>query len=148
MVSQMTKEVKAPQTLMEAIRHFSDPDVCLKFMADLRWPDGVTCPHCETNSPYFLKTRRIWKCRNKDCRKQFSIKVVTIFEDSPLGLDKWLVAIWMLANAKNGISSYEVHRAIGVTQKTAWFMLQRIRLAMQTTWPLIGVSTGNIDTKS
>lgn len=128
----MTDDKNVPQTLMEAIRHFSDPDVCLEFMADLRWPDGVTCPHCATNSPYFLKTRRIWKCKNKECGKQFSVKVGTIFEDSALGLDKWLVAIWMLANAKNGISSHELHRAIGVTQKTAWFMLQRIRLAMQT----------------
>lgn len=128
----MAKELKAPQTLMEAIRYFSDPDVCLEFMANLRWSNGVTCPHCGTNSPYFLKTRRIWKCKSRECRKQFSVKVGTIFEDSPLGLDKWLVAIWMIANAKNGISSYELHRAIGVTQKTAWFMLHRIRLAMQT----------------
>lgn len=119
-----------PQTLQEAIIYFSDPDVCLAFVANLRWPNGVTCPHCNSTEHSFVSTRRIWKC--KSCKKQFSVKVGTIFEDSPIGLEKWLAAIWMLANDKNGISSYEVHRAIGVTQKTAWFMLHRIRLAMQT----------------
>lgn len=115
---------------MEAIRFFSDADTCLDFVAALRWPDGEpVCPHCEEKGTYFLKTRRIWKC--KACKKQFSVKVGTIFEDSPIGLDKWLSAIWLIANAKNGISSWELHRAVGVTQKTAWFMLHRIRLAMQ-----------------
>jgi len=84
---------------------------------------------CGTLDPYYVKSRRIWKCRA--CAKQFSVKVGTIFEDSPIGLDKWLAAMWMIANAKNGISSYEIHRALGVTQKTAWFMLHRIRLALQ-----------------
>jgi len=126
----MLKAFAAPQTLSEAIRYFSNPDTCLAFVVQLRWPNGVICPHCNAEGPSFLKTRRIWKCRK--CRKQFSVKVGTIFEDSPLGLDKWLPALWMLANAKNGISSYEVSRALGVTQKTAWFMLGRIRLAMQT----------------
>lgn len=119
-----------PKTLQEAVRYFTDQDTCLKFVAALRWPGGVTCPHCNTKEVSFLSTRRIWKC--KGCKKQFSVKVGTIFEDSPIGLDKWLCAIWMIANCKNGISSYEIHRAIGVTQKTAWFMLHRIRLAMQT----------------
>jgi len=115
---------------MEEIRHFSDADTCLEFVAALRWPDGQpVCPHCEEKGAYFLKTRSLWKC--KACRKQFSVKKGTIFEDSPIGLDKWLSAIWLIANAKNGISSHELARAVGVTQKTAWFMLHRIRLAMQ-----------------
>jgi transposase-like protein len=129
----MNKTKPAPSTLRDAIRYFADPDVALTFLAALRWPNGVTCPACEAKNPGFLKTRRIWKCR--DCGRQFSVKLGTIFEDSPIGLDKWLPALWMLANSKNGISSYELARALGVTQKTGWFMLHRIRLAMQTrTW--------------
>lgn len=118
-----------PQTLQQAIIYFADKDNALEFIAGLRWPDGVTCSHCQNRNVSFLKTRRIWKCL--ECRKQFSVKVGTIFEDSPIGLDKWLCAIWLIANAKNGVSSYEIHRSIGVTQKSAWFMLHRIRLAMQ-----------------
>src|SRR5688500_6994821 len=125
----MIKEFKQPETLSDAIRYFADPDRALAFVVLLRWPKGVACPRCGGENPNFLKTRRIWKCRA--CRQQFSVKVGTIFEDSPLGLDKWLPALWMLANSKNGISSYEFGRALGVTQKTAWFMLGRIRLAMQ-----------------
>jgi transposase-like protein len=121
-----------PQTLMDAIRYFSDPDICLAFVAGLRWPDGVTCPQCGSPEVTFLANRRVWQCRGKHERRQFSVKTGTIFEDSPLGLDKWLAAIWMIANAKNGISSYEIARSLGVTQKSAWFMLHRIRLAMQT----------------
>lgn len=124
--------METPTTLLEAVRHFSDPDVCRDFLAQLRWPEGVACPHCGSTEVGFLTTRKIWKCRSKECRKQFSVKVGTIFEDSPISLDKWLPVIWMIANAKNGISSYEVHRAIDVTQKTAWFMLHRIRLAMKS----------------
>lgn len=124
--------METPPTLLEAVRYFSDKQVCHDYLTALRWPEGVTCPHCGTAKPYYIKTRRIWRCRAKECAKQFSVKVGTIFEDSPIGLDKWLVALWMIGGAKNGISSYEVHRAIGVTQKTAWFMLHRIRLAMQT----------------
>jgi transposase-like protein len=125
-------EMKAPESLVDAIRYFSDPDVCLAFMTHLRWPDGkVTCPTCGSQGVRFISTRRLWECKNKHPRKQFSIKVGTIFEDSPIGLDKWLAAIWMIANDKNGVSSYELHRAINVTQKTAWFMLHRIRLAMK-----------------
>lgn len=123
-------KIRTPETLREAMAYFADPDVSLQFLQFLRWPEGVTCAHCDAKDPMFLKTRRIWKC--KVCRKQFSVKLGTIFEDSPLGLDKWLPAIWMLANSKNGISSYEMARGLGVTQKTAWFMLGRIRLAMQT----------------
>jgi transposase-like protein len=126
----MNNATKAPATLLEAIQHFADPDASLDFVVGLRWPDGIACPHCEAKEPSYLKTRRIWKCR--ECRKQFSVKVGTIFEDSPIGLDKWLPALWMLANCKNEISSYELARGLGVTQKTGWFMLHRIRLAMQT----------------
>jgi transposase-like protein len=126
------KDGAAPETLLEAVKYFSDPDNALVFMVAMRWPDGIFCPHCSTPDPGFLQSRRIWKCRFPKCRKQFSIKVGTIFEDSPIGLDKWLPCLWMVVNCKNGISSYEVARDLGVTQKTAWFMLHRIRLAMQT----------------
>lgn len=126
----MKHTIAAPTTLQQAIKYFANKDVALEFLAALRWPEGVYCPRCACTEYSFLKTRRIWKC--KGCEKQFSVKVGTIFEDSPIGLDKWLPAIWLLVNAKNGISSYELHRALGVTQKTAWFMLHRIRLAMQT----------------
>ncbi len=121
-----------PKTLIEAIRYFADPDVCLDFMVSLRWPDGViACPNCGRDDVRFIPTRRIWECRSKHAKRQFSVKVGTIFEGSPIGLDKWLAAIWMISSAKNGVSSYEIARAIGVTQKSAWFMLHRIRLAMQ-----------------
>jgi transposase-like protein len=126
----MIKEYKQPETLSEAIRYFADAERAFAFVVQLRWPNGAVCPRCGTDKPSFLSTRRIFKC--KGCRQQFSVKVGTIFEDSPLGLDKWLPALWLLANSKNGISSYELARGIGVTQKTAWFMLSRIRLAMQT----------------
>lgn len=121
-----------PQTLVEAIRHFADPDVTLNTMVELRWPNGVHCPTCGRTDVRFIGTRRVWECKEKHPKRQFSAKIGTIFEDSPLGLDKWFCAIWMIANCKNGVSSYEIHRAIGVTQKTAWFMLHRIRLAMET----------------
>lgn len=120
-----------PSNLLEAIRYFSDQDVCTEFVAKLRWPDGKpVCPRCDGTEHSYLTTRRLWKC--KACKRQFSVKVGTIFESSPIGLDKWLAAIWLVANSKNGISSHEMGRSLGVTQKTAWFMLHRIRLAMQT----------------
>lgn len=127
----MCAKQKAPETLLEAVTYFSDEEVSHRFVADLRWPDGKpACPKCGViNDHYYIKSRRVWRCR--DCRKQFSLKVGTIFEDSPISLSKWLAAMWMLANCKNGISSYELGRAIGVTQKSAWFMLHRLRLAMQ-----------------
>jgi transposase-like protein len=128
----METQATFPKTLQEAIRFFSDLDTCTTFMAQLRWPDGVTCPHCQGKAVSYLSTRRTWKCMNKACHKQFSVKVGTIMEDSAITLDKWLAAIWLIANAKNGISSYEIMRALGVTQKSAWFLLHRIRLAMQT----------------
>lgn len=119
-----------PRTLVDAIRYFMNPDVSLAFMVELRWPDGVKCPRCGSREVRFLAKRRIWECKAHKDKRQFSAKTGTIFEDSPLPLDKWLAAVWLIANAKNGISSYEIHRAIGVTQKTAWFMLHRIRLAL------------------
>jgi transposase-like protein len=124
------RQSKKPQTLIEAVRYFSDLDVCTEFVAKLRWPDGPVCPRCGCTEYSYLKTRRVWKC--KACKRQYSVKVGTIFEDSPLGLDKWLPAIWLVANSKNGISSHELGRSLGITQKSAWFVLHRVRLAMQT----------------
>jgi transposase-like protein len=121
-----------PQTLVEAVRYFADPQTSFDFMVKLRWPDKVKCPRCQGEDVLFISTRKIWKCKCCEKKSQFSVRVGTIFEDSALPLDKWLAAIWLIANAKNGVSSYEIHRALGVTQKTGWFMLQRIRLAMQT----------------
>src|SRR6202790_3496832 len=123
-----------PKTLQEAIRYFSTPENCLSYLAARRpeWKDGVVCPECGSTSVGFLKNQLRWQCSARHPRRQFSVKVGTIFEDSPLGLDKWLPAMWLITNAKNGISSYEVGRALGVTQKTAWFMLHRVRLAHQT----------------
>src|SRR6266496_5695045 len=119
-----------PETLTGAIRYFGDAGICHEFLAAMRWPRGVRCPRCNSKKVGdLMKARRIWNCRG--CKKQFSVKVGTIFEDSPLGLDKWLPATWMIVNAKNGISSCELSRSLGVTQKTGWFMLHRIRLAMQ-----------------
>ena len=125
------KEARQPTNLIEAIRYFSDPELAFAFMLEIRWPDGkVTCPRCGHGETSFLTTRRIWKC--KGCKRQFSLKVGTIFEDSPLGWDKWLPAIWLIANSKNSISSHELGRSLGVTQNTAWFLLHRIREAMRT----------------
>jgi transposase-like protein len=118
-----------PKTLQQAIRYFSDEQVCIDTIAALRWPKGPVCPKCEGTEHYYLATQKRWKC--KKCAKQFSVKVGTIFEDSPITLDKWLTALWMLVNCKNGISSYEVGRDLGITQKSAWFVLHRLRLALQ-----------------
>jgi hypothetical protein len=127
----MTKQT-TPKTLQEAIMYFSTPENCINYLVARRWPNGVICPTCGRDDVTFLAKQKKWQCKSAHTHRQFTIKVGTIFEDSPLGLDKWLTAIWMLTNCKNGVSSYEVHRAIGVTQKTAWFMVHRIRLAMQT----------------
>ncbi|MGI8772965.1 MAG: IS1595 family transposase [Acidobacteriaceae bacterium] len=124
--------MKAPQSLQEAIIYFADPDRCIEFFKARRWPNGVECPTCGAKDVRFIATRRMWECKQKHPRKQFSIKVGSIFEDSALGLDKWLTAAWLICNAKNGVSSCEIARSIRVTQKTAWFMLHRIRKAMQT----------------
>ncbi len=118
------------KTLQQAVQYFDNEQICIDEIAQLRWPDGKpTCPACGKQDHYYLATQKRWKC--KDCWKQFSVKVGTVMEDSPIPLNKWLLAMWMLANCKNGASSYEIHRAIGVSQKSAWFMLQRIRLAMR-----------------
>ena len=119
-----------PQTLQDVIAYFASPDNCLNYLARKRWPNGVTCPTCGSQSVIFLSNQRRWKCREKHERPQFSVKVGTVMEDSPIGLDKWLTAMWQIVNCKNGVSSYEVHRAIGVTQKTAWFLDHRIRFAL------------------
>src|SRR5277367_3875633 len=126
----MKDAIEFPETLTAAIKYFADADTALQFMASIRWPDGkACCPRCAKSNAAFLATRRLWKCR--DCQKQFSAKAGTIFEDSALGFDKWLPAFWMIVNAKNGISSCELSRSLGVTQKTAWFMLHRIRLSLR-----------------
>jgi len=123
---------KAPKTLQEAVIHFADFENCKAFMVQLRWPDGkVLCPYCGSDNVEYLPNARVFKCYEKHARQKFSLKVGTIFEDSPIGLDKWLPVMWLVVNSKNGVSSWEIHRSIGVTQKTAWFMLQRARLAMQ-----------------
>src|SRR5262245_32832044 len=134
----MSKKVETPRTLLAAIRFFADPENCRAFMVAMRWPDGVTCPRCGSKEVAYLENARVWKCRGKHKAQKFSAKVGTIMEDSPIGLDKWLPAIWLIVNCKNGVSSYEVHRALGVTQKTAWFLLQRIRLAMQEGAGMLG----------
>ncbi len=121
-----------PESLQEAIVYFSDLDNCIEYLAARRWPQGVICPICGSDRvSAFTTTRHTWKCSTHHAKREFSVKVGTIFEDSAIGLDKWLAALWMLVNCKNGISSYEIARDINVTQKTAWFMLHRIRLAMQ-----------------
>jgi transposase-like protein len=120
--------LNAHSGLMAAVRHYSNPLTCVQEVASVKWPKGEpVCPRCSSKKASFLKTRLMWKCLA--CKKQYSVKVGTIFEDSAIGLDKWLCAMWMLANCKNGVSSYEVGRALEVTQKTAWFMLHRIRFA-------------------
>ena len=125
----MVNTLQLPKTLQEAVAFFSDPQRTFDYAVKLRWPDGkVTCPRCESTEHSFISTRRIWFC--KDCKKQFTVKVGTIFEDSALGMDKWMIAVWLIVNAKNGISSYEIARALGITQKSAWFMMHRVRLAL------------------
>ncbi len=120
-------------TLRDAILYFADFEHCRQFMVELRWPDGkVKCPQCGSDKTCYLAKNRVWKCYATHPKPRFSLKTGTIFEDSPIPLEKWLPAVWMLLNCKNGISSWELHRALGVTQKTAWFMLHRIRLAAQS----------------
>src|ERR1700690_518498 len=121
--------MKQPETLQEAIVYFSDQERAFVYAVNLRWPDGtIYCPRCSGTNHSFVKTRLLWFC--KGCKKQFTVKVGTIFEDSPITLDKWMTAVWMVVSCKNGVSSYEIHRALGITQKSAWFMLHRIREAM------------------
>jgi transposase-like protein len=135
--------MNTPATLLEAITQFSDPDIAQEFVVKLRWPNGVPCPRegCGSDKVQYISTRRLWRC--KGCGRQFTAKVGTIFEDSAIGFDKWLPAMWLLSSNKNGISSLELHRALGVTQKTAWFMLHRIRNAMAT--PTYRRLTGTVE---
>jgi transposase-like protein len=120
-----------PETLREAIVYFANEDNAHDFMVAIRWPEGVQCQHCGGFEVTLLTTRRVFKCKTKDCRKQFTVKRGTIFEDSPISLGKWFMAMWLIANCKNGVSSYEIARDLGVCQKTGWFMLHRLRLAMK-----------------
>jgi transposase-like protein len=120
-----------PKTLLAAIRYFANPDNSREFLVARRWPNGVTCPQCGSKAVYFDSGRNGWECKTRHPMRKFTLKTGTIFEDSPLSFDKWLAVVWMVANCTNGISSHEVARTVGVTQRTAWFMLQRIRLAMQ-----------------
>ena len=124
--------MKPPATLQAAILYFADFDRCREFLTDLRWPDGkVACPQCDSDHVVYLEKARVWKCYSKHPKAKFTLKTGTIFEDSPLGLDKWLVALWLIVNCKNGISSCEIARDLGITQKSAWFMAHRLRLALQ-----------------
>ena len=125
--------MNTPKTLQEAIQYFSDFENCRQFMIAVRWADGkVRCPYCGSEKVTYLERARLYRCYGKHPKQKFSLKIGTVFEDSPIPLQKWLPAVWLLASCRNGISSYEIHRAIGVTQKTAWFMLHRIRYAMQS----------------
>jgi transposase-like protein len=123
--------MKQPQTLQEAIVYFSNPDNCLEYMVAHRWPDGVECPTCGRKDVSYLANQKKWQCKSGHAKRQFTAKIGTIFEDSPLGLETWLPAVWIITTAKNGVSSCEIARSLGVTQKSAWFMLHRIRKAMQ-----------------
>ena len=143
----MNGKHKHPKTLQDAVIYFSDADKALDYMVGLRWPNGlIACPTCGRNDVVFLKNQRKWQCKSVHAKRQFSAKVGTIFEDSPISLEKWLVAVWMLANCKNGVSSYEIARTIGVTQKSAWFMLHRIRLAMKSgSFTKLGGNGGGVE---
>jgi transposase-like protein len=125
------EKIEFPKTLQEAIVYFADKDRALDFFVGMRWPKGVCCPRCNSTRVSFTAKRKVWTCEDCPKRRQFSFKVGTIMEDSPIGLDKWLVGMWLITSAKNGISSYEIHRALGITQKSAWFLSHRIRLALQ-----------------
>jgi len=127
----MKRNASQIKTLQDAVVYFSDADNTLDYMANKLWPNGVTCPTCGRKDVVFLKTQRKWQCKSVHPKRQFTAKVGTIFEDSPIPLEKWLPVMWMLSNCRNGVSSCEIARTIGVTQKSAWFMLHRIRLAMQ-----------------
>jgi transposase-like protein len=132
------------KTLQQAILHFANPDNCREYMVARRWPNGVTCPRCGSDKVKFQPKYQRWQCAVHHPRRQFTIKTGTIFEDSPLSMQKWLPAVWFIVNCKNGVSSYEIHRDLGVTQKTAWFMLHRIRLAMQAS-PFVESMSGQIE---
>lgn len=137
----------AIKTLSDAIQHFADPENCRRFMVFVRWPDGVIkCPYCGCSKVTWLAKAKVYRCYGDHPKQKFSLKIGTVFEDSPIGLETWLPAVWLLSNCKNGISSYEIHRALGVTQKTAWFMLHRIRLAMESgTFAKLGGDGGTVE---
>src|ERR1700674_730694 len=125
--------MKGPQTLQQAIQFFGDYENCRQFMIAVRWSDGkVRCPYCDSEHVTYLEKARVYRCYEKHPKQKFSLKIGTVFEDSPIALEKWLPATWLLVNSRNGISSYEIGRALGVTQKSAWFMMHRIRLAVQS----------------
>jgi transposase-like protein len=134
----MNAETKSPKTLMEAVLHFSNLELAHQFFVDVRWPDGVICPTCGSAGANYNPKYRRFQCNKSHDKRQFTVKTGSVMEDSPLGLDKWAVAFWLEVNAKNSISSYEIHRALGITQKSAWFMLHRIRHALHV---------GSFDTK-
>lgn len=135
-----------PTTLQQAIIFFADPKNCREYMVARRWPNGVTCPKCGSANVLFMEKYNRWHCREKHAAPQFTLKTGTIFEDSPLGLDKWLTAMWMIVNCRNGVSSYEIHRALKVTQKSAWFMDHRIRLALQQgSFVKLGGNSGEVE---
>src|SRR5947207_7946181 len=135
----MERKHQQPKTLQDAMVFYSNPDNAMAYMTVLRWPDGVVeCPTCGRKDVVFLHNQRKWQCKSTHAKRQFSAKVGTIFEDSPIPLEKWLVVVWMISNCKNGVSSYEIGRTIGVTQKSAWFMLHRIRLGLQTSGGKVG----------
>ncbi|HJQ73754.1 MAG TPA: IS1595 family transposase [Gaiellaceae bacterium] len=124
-----TREKQQPESLEDAVRYFADPEVANEYAASLRWPGGRVCPRCGSAEHSYISTRRLWSC--KACKRQFSVKAGTAFEGSTLGLDKWLPAVWVVANSMSEVSTRELARVLGVTQKSAWFMLRRIRLAME-----------------
>lgn len=140
------KQHKIPANFLAATRYFNDIDICVDFVAAMRWPNGVVCPHCACERVSYLRSRRIWKCMSKDCHKQFSVKTGSVFEDSPIALREWLAAVWLVVNCKNGISSYEIARHVGVTQKSGWFMLHRIRRALRHgSWVKMGGNGGAVE---
>ena len=141
-----TNGLHIPQTLMEAVTYFADFDTAHKFFVAVRWPDGVICPRCGSAEAKYSPKHRRFQCNRNHDRRQFTTKTGTVMEDSPLGLDKWAVAFWLEVNAKNSISSYEIHRALGITQKSAWFMLHRIRLALQNgSFAKVGGAGGTVE---
>src|SRR5689334_20599430 len=123
--------MKEPNTLLEAVRYYADPEVAFAAAVEFRFPNGVRCPTCNRTDVRFIKTRKMWECRSQHSRRQFSVKIGTLMEDSPLSLDKWFVAMWAIANCKNGVSSYELSASLGIAQRSAWHLLHRIRLAMR-----------------